>query len=218
MNIDEIRTMLASYYDGTATGKDVDALKRYFVQSSDIPDELKVDAAVFRAMAAPWAGSSVPDGLEQRIIGSTIGKRPYRRFFYWRMAASVAASVAIVIALFFSFRKQPSETQDSKPLLASSILKTETVVDTPGIIDVNTEDAAQSVKEMTVATQKVKTANYREITDSVQVVEITSRLFAKLDATLNKAERCVVKTEIAVAVIQNPFRANKIKDELTNKL
>lgn len=214
MNIDKIRLLLASYYDGTATGAEVNALKRYFVEAKDIPEDLKIDASIFKALASQ-EDTVVPDDLEEKIIAATTGAPRRSAFLNWRMAVSVAATLALLVTLGLAFRPERPAEDVPPVIMASTILKTETSRDVAMTVK-KPEPVEQEQPRIAVSAKKTKPAKsgYTEITDSAQVVEITSRLFAKLDASFNKAERLVKKTEIAVAIINNPFEAGKLKDEL----
>lgn len=216
MNIDKVRLLLASYYDGTATGAEVNALMRYFVEANDVPDDLRIDAAIFRAMASTPA-VVVPPDLEQKIMESTIGSRPRRRFLNWRVTTSVAASLALVISLGMAFmHNKPAEEPVESTLLVSSVISKEEVVVNTEPVEQQTVPVRQAQPvQAKVARSKPASGAYREITDSAQVVEITTRLLARLDASFNKVEYGVKKTEIAVAIIANPFDANKLSDQLS---
>ncbi len=216
MNIDMIRHLLSAYYDGTATGADLNALKRYFVEAHDIPEDLRIDATIFRAMAAA-DHADVPADLEQKIIDSTIGSQRRRRFLNWRVAVSAAASLALLISLGFAFLPEKSaHLPDDNALLASSILpEEEVVIQTAAIEQENIAEPKVRVARQQAPRARRNTGNYREITDSAQVVEITSRVLAKLDASFSKLENGVKKTEIAAAIIANPFDLNKLSDELS---
>ena len=215
MNIDMIRHLLSAYYDGTATGADLNALKRYFVEAHDIPEDLRIDATIFRAMAAA-DHADVPADLEQKIIDSTIGSQRRRRFLNWRVAVSAAASLALLISLGFAFLPEKSALPDDNALLASSILPEEEVVIQTAVIEQeNIAEPQVRVARQQAPRARRNTGSYREITDSAQVVEITSRVLAKLDASFSKLENGVKKTEIAAAIIANPFDLNKLSDELS---
>lgn len=217
MNIDKIRHLLASYYDGTATGAEVNALKRYFVEAEDIPDDLRLDATIFRAMASADA-PAVPADLEQKIIDSTIGSHRRSRFLNWRVIVSAAASLALLLSLGLAFLPEKSVDEPAEnTYLASSILpKEEAVIQTEVIETVITpEPQERVVQQPAPRAKRPASGSYREITDSAQVVEITSRVLAKLDASFNKLENGVKKTEIAAAIIANPFDLNKLSDELS---
>ena len=216
MNIDKVRLLLASYYDGAATGAEVNALMRYFVEANDVPEDLRVDAAIFRAMAST-PSVVVPSDLEQKIIESTIGSRSRRRFLNWRVAVSAAASLALLLSLGMAFmHNKPVDEPVENTLFASSFpTEEEVVVNTESIEPESVPVRQVHPVQAKVAQHRPASDAYREITDSAQVVEITTRLLAKLDASFNKVEYGVKKTEIAAAIIANPFNANKLSDQLS---
>ena len=99
MNIDEIRRLLNSFYNGDISPEDVEVLKKYFAGTDNIPDDLLLDAKIFRAMNVEKA--SVPADLEQRILASTIADSAFTRRKKWNLKAiiSVAASLAIIVSV-----------------------------------------------------------------------------------------------------------------------
>ncbi len=109
MNITQVRTLLNNFYDGTSTEEQEQALRDYFASTTDLPDDLRADADIFRAMSATH---TVPADLEQRIIRATTG----RRRFTLKLAASaigIAASFALIIAI--GWKSTPPAIQAEMP-------------------------------------------------------------------------------------------------------
>ena len=102
MNIDKIRELLEKYYEGSASNIETDILKQYFRDNNDIPEDLRVDAAIFRDMATMKEDVALPENLEQLIIDSTIGRKR-RNIILWKVIPSVAASLALLTVLTISF-------------------------------------------------------------------------------------------------------------------
>lgn len=74
MNIDEIKRMLDRYYEGESTPSETALLKEFFQTAEEIPADMSVDAAVFRALAeADKAEVEVPADLKERIVSVTTG-------------------------------------------------------------------------------------------------------------------------------------------------
>lgn len=226
MNIDEIRRLLNSFYNGDISPEDVEVLKKYFAGTDNIPDDLLLDAKIFRAMNVEKA--SVPTDLEQRILASTIADSAFTRRKKWNLKAiiSVAASLAIIVsvALTLLIPGNKPETQVQHFAVATSVQKPYEDVssDVPAQRALACETAQEPVirhkadiparslqTEQIAEPDSLMAGTYREVTDSVEAVEITSRLIALLDASFNKGEEGLNKVEKAAAILNNPFNANK---------
>ena len=229
MNTDEVRHLLDRYYDGTATVEETASLKRFFaeVSADTLPSDLRADAAMFRAMTRRKV-AAVPSGLEQRILAATVGEKPRRRRFSWKLTLSAAAAAAVLITLgvtlftgspdkapqqqqFAAVKEQPAVTPAAPDTVAELPVKT---AEAPATVAVE-EKRTVSVPRITSAPERVVTedftvaARYREVTDSAEVVEITSTLIATIDATIyagfGQAERGLRDTEEAIEIIRDPF-------------
>lgn len=241
MNIDNIRHLLAAYYDGTATGAEVNALKRYFMEAQDIPEDLRVDAAIFRAMSEQTP-AEVPTNLKQRIIDATTGAKPRRRFkLIPRAAVAAAASLALLIAAAMLLTGQNEPKDDTRLAVVTPGTVTTVTPDTPvttvtEISYIDNSDAPKSQPDrqtnpgqteakalaQTQAKAQVKPSvkeqtktrdPYREVTDSEQVVEITQDILDKLTESLSLANKGVRHTHVAMAIVRNPLDASKIRNE-----
>lgn len=111
MNLTQIKSFLDDFYNGTSTAEQEQALREYFANTTDLPDELRIDADIFRAMSTEHA---VPANLEQRIISATTG----RRRFQLKLAASaigIAASFALIIAIGWKSTLPDSTAETPQP-------------------------------------------------------------------------------------------------------
>lgn len=242
MNIDNIRHLLAAYYDGTATGAEVNALKRYFMEAQDIPEDLRVDAAIFRAMSEQTP-AVVPTDLKQRIIDATTGAKPRRRFkLIPRAAVAAAASLAILLAAAAMLLTGQNEPKDdtrlavATPGTITSVTPDTSVTTVTEISSIDNSDAPKSQPDRqtnpgqteakalakTLAKAEVKPSvkehtktrdPYREVTDAEQVVEITQDIMDKLTESLSLANKGLRHTHVAMAIVRNPLDASKIRDE-----
>lgn len=229
MKTDEVRHLLERYYDGTATVEETASLKRYFAETAadTLPADLRADASMFRAMARKEA-PAVPAGLEQRILAATVGEKARQRRFSWKLTLSAAAAAAVLITLgvslftgspdkapqqqqFAALKEQPAEPAAPDTVAAL----TAEVASEPAKTVVAVEEKRAVSEPRIVAPERVVTeeftvaARYREVTDSAEVVEITSVLLATIDATLEagfgQAERGLRDTEAAIDIIRDPF-------------
>lgn len=134
MTIDKIRNLLARFYEGLTTPAETEALKDFFRNTHDIPDDLKADAAVFRTIdAREETEIAVPEDLKAKIIASTVGS--CRRTFSWRAAVGIAASLAVIIALSIALIR-PSQTSENQYLAARTTSYTHEVVDSAEVVAV----------------------------------------------------------------------------------
>lgn len=120
---DRIRQLLARYYDGVSTPEETKELKDFFCQAKNVPEDLGADAAIFKAMAQIEAKEcKVPENLKERIIASTTGRR--RPSFSWRSAISVAASLAVLIALGVALTMGNRDAESADLFLATNTYET----------------------------------------------------------------------------------------------
>lgn len=241
MNMDKIRELLEKYYEGTASGSEADILVQYFRDNEDVPEDLRIDAAIFRDMAAMKENVAVPDNLEQLIIDSTIGRKR-RNIILWKVIPSVAASLALITVLTISFISghdrilssdvntmiaqsepvfvhkeeipaEPTPAEDCTPTAPA----TEQVINSTAVPEPAIARASAPQKRST--TRKTSENNYIEVYDSIQAAKISSRILAKLESTISRvADKGIRKTEIAVAAIKDPVNAPQILDEINNSL
>ncbi len=238
MNIDKIRELLEKYYEGSASNIETDILKQYFRDNNDIPEDLRVDAAIFRDMATMKEDVALPENLEQLIIDSTIGRKR-RNIILWKVIPSVAASLALLTVLTISFisgherilssdedvmvaqsepvqapvetTAQPADTDNlTQPASTPEPVVSKTATPEPAIAQ------APAPKKRSTA-RKASENNYIEVYDSIQAAKISSRILAKLESTISRvADKGIRKTEIAVAAIKDPVNAPQILDEISN--
>ena len=95
MKPDDIRKILERYYDGSATVGEIESVKRYFDETSDVPADLRADAAMFRAMSRHQQQVAPPADLEKKILAATVDASPAKRRFGWKIAFAAAAAAAV---------------------------------------------------------------------------------------------------------------------------
>lgn len=79
-DIGQIRTMLDRYYLGETTLEEEMALGEYFAQATNVPEEMKADAALLAGMyeldreemtsSCAQAEAMMPDGMEERLMAT----------------------------------------------------------------------------------------------------------------------------------------------------
>lgn len=91
MTYSQLKKLLDIFYEGESTPEQEKELREYFASESNIPEEFRADAELFRAMDAPC---QIPAGLEARIIDATIGRR---RIHHWPWLSAAAAAVIMLV-------------------------------------------------------------------------------------------------------------------------
>lgn len=236
MKIEKVKQLLSRYYDGTASPEETDGLMQYFMTAENLPEDLQTDAMIFRAMAN-HKPAAMPADMEQRILNATVGKKRRLRPLYWAASISAAAAVALIVTIGAGFLSDDKEqlavqtpanmeqpvvntvAENSRPA-EESVTVPEEKPESIGTPDVDTKSA----KEVKIISERKRPAlyadevdaqegSYREVTDSAEVQEITTRLFASLDASMEKAERGIRETESAIEMIRNPFASMSFSDD-----
>jgi hypothetical protein len=118
MDINQIRLLLAKYFEGTTTLEEEQTLQTYFTTTGDIPDELVSYKQQFVLLNDLAAGKAIPETLKQKIAEKidslVLDAKPASQkplFSLWRIAASIAILIAISGVIFY--QSQKSETKDT---------------------------------------------------------------------------------------------------------
>lgn len=122
-DINQIRRLIARYYDGASSSDEELELEEYFclTPDSELPDNLRADAAMFRALA--MAGSSddveLPAGFDERL-DAVIADAPTRSKPVIIKYLSIAAAAALVIAIGISLLNlsRPAEQPNDEQMIA----------------------------------------------------------------------------------------------------
>lgn len=178
-DINQIRRLIARYYDGTSSPDEELELEEYFclTPDSELPDDLRADAAMFRALA--MAGSSddieLPTGLDKRLDAVT-ADAPVRRKTVIIRYLSIAAAAAVVIAIGISLLtlSRPAEQPNNEQMIAANgstanVVVVDTVPDTP----------ADSTSVFVEAVSG-ETDSYRVVDDPEEAARITSEALSLL--------------------------------------
>lgn len=105
---DEVKSLLGRFYDGVTTEAE-EARLRELLAGDDLPDCMAADKALLDALSQD-AECEVPEGLESRLSAAIDGWEKVEkkrrsvtrvRIISMRRIASVAASVAVVLAIGF---------------------------------------------------------------------------------------------------------------------
>lgn len=178
-DINEIRRLIARYYDGTSSPDEELKIEEYFclTPDSELPDDLRADAAMFRALA--MAGSSddieLPTGLDKRLDAVT-ADAPVRRKPVIIRYLSIAAAAAVVLAIGIGLLNlsRPAEQPADEQMIAvngstANVVITDTV---PGAPADSTSVFVEAVGG--------ETDSYRVVYDPEEAARITSEALSLL--------------------------------------
>lgn len=177
--INEIRRLIARYYDGSCSPDEELELEEFFclTPDSELPDDLRADAAMFRALA--MAGSSddieLPAGLDERLDAVT-ADAPVRRKPVIIRYLSIAAAAAVVIAIgigLLNLSRPAEQTTDEQMIAVNGSTANVVVVDTVP----NTPADSTSVFVEAVSGE---TDSYRVVDDPEEAARITSEALSLL--------------------------------------
>ena len=115
MNVNEIKTLIDKYYEGTTTENEEQQLKAFFA-SGEVPAEMLDEKAFFNAFLMPEP--TIPVHLEKRIehqidgwnmVEKTVSRRA--RTISMRWISGIAASIVLVVsvAVFINSRADQHE-------------------------------------------------------------------------------------------------------------
>lgn len=241
MNTDDIRNILERFYDGAASPGEIEQVRNYFAGAEEIPADLRANAAMFRAMNCAISRPEelpVPADLKKRILAATVGAAPVRRRFGWKISLAAAAAAAVVITVATLIFNMPrTDASGDRTFIAgsssstasdnSASVKTDTAAFLPPIADENLsaeKHVAQSVPQVkrgkrthnaslgTIIREESLAANYREVTDSAEAVQITNSILATLAENLAKAENGINESEAAMRSVRE--RLDRIYERL----
>ena len=239
MKPDDIRKILERYYDGSATVGEIESVKRYFDETSDVPADLRADAAMFRAMSRHQQQVAPPADLEKKILAATVDASPAKRRFGWKIAFAAAAAAAVIITVATMIFNIPRNGANDQPTLvarsssgvnsevAVSENVTKTVTSLPVIADNNLpagkhvanpaprKKAGKRIhkaRSAGILQEETLASNYREVTDSAEAVQITNSILATLAENLAKAENGINESEAAMRSVRE--RLDRIYERL----
>lgn len=172
-DINEIRRLIARYYDGSCSPDEELKIEEYFclTPDSELPDDLRADAAMFRALAI--AGSiddiELPTGLDERLDAVT-ADAPVRRKPVIIRYLSIAAAAAVVIAIgigLLNLSRPAKQPNDEQMIAVNSMNDNDVVVDT--VPDTPADSASVFVEAVSVEAD-----SYRVVDDPEEAARLTS--------------------------------------------
>ena len=178
-DINQIRRLIARYYDGSCSPDEELELEEYFclTPDSELPDDLRADAAMFRALAMA-AGSDdieLPAGLVERLDAIT-ADAPVRRKPVIIRYLSIAAAAAVVIAIgigLLNLSRPAEQTTDEQMIAVNGSTANVVVVDT-------VPDTPADSTSVFVEAVSGETDSYRVVDDPEEAARITSEALSLL--------------------------------------
>ena len=100
MNYNSIKELLEKFYDGKTTLQEEDALKRFFAEEV-VPERLKADQELFRAMVASEEEETLGNDFDQAVLSKLEGSSfRWGRHEWIYTLSGLAAAAVIVISLW----------------------------------------------------------------------------------------------------------------------
>lgn len=216
----QIEYLLRLYYAGDTNESQEKELADYFVAAEDIPEENVVDAMIFRQIAAHNSDDEMPEGLEERLIKSTCGKkvRIMPRWITYSAAAVIAALIAGSAMWHFNSKSDDMPTinvEDIAKAEKTEIVTDETMAESMAerLPSQKADDSVNSEPEkviqivLPVAHKQeddlMADGLYIEITDPDSVAEITRNVLDRLGAALALAGEAAEKTKSGLEPIES---------------
>lgn len=217
MDINELRILLDRFYDGTSTPEDIEALRRFFSETKDIPVDLRPDAAIFTSNVPaeiPSAEEILGTGFlteiekaanEEVSASGTEKVRITDPLPRWTVWASIAAAACIAAVLFFrypsgdSFRLEPQDNisgEGTEKVLTARVAAGLTEIDTiayAATINTPTEetDVVPASKATNVSRQNNRTeraATQADVSDGYIEINDSAQAAYYINLVCNKID------------------------------
>lgn len=106
MNSKKLRMLLNKYYKGDTTLNEEEALRKYFVDNPDIPEEFSTEKDQFlmieKAKNQDMPFDDFEEKLERIIDNQKVRYPVFRRTKFWIQVTGIAASILIVFSIYNS--------------------------------------------------------------------------------------------------------------------
>lgn len=219
-NIDEIKRLLNTYYDGNTSIEQEKLLCDFFATTTDIPAELETERQLFMALqSATKIDIDIPADLEQSLIAhidnlerqETQNRRKWIKPF---SIISVAASIIILIAIGLKFVNLNDKVVTHETILVSEIKNNiiDNKIDNTIKIEQQEPDLAEEATKKTQETktkkrikrQRInKTNQLKSVSDEQIAYENTERALMMISEKLNIAQKGINKTQSTINEVNN---------------
>ncbi len=204
MTINDVHTILDRFYDGTSTPADIEALRRFFAETTDIPAELAPDAAIFRGFNdvgdIPSAELVLGRDLLEKVDVASRRQRPLPKVLVWATVAAAAcvAAVLLINPPTDNTLVRPASNQP-RMLTANAVIDTEISDTTAMNIDAPEQAATPSTankatsrppESRPMAPREVRHAEiavddgFVEINDSATAVRYIAKAYRNIDRSV----------------------------------
>jgi len=112
-SINEIRSLLKRFYDGSSTKEEEELLSRFF-SSGDVPEDLAPERELFSLFSSCEGNVEAPSGLDLRLsrLIDTAARKDHRtRQISLFSLSGLAAGLMIILAVYLVYLKDESGAQ-----------------------------------------------------------------------------------------------------------
>lgn len=219
-NIDEIKSLLETYYNGATTIEQEKLLCDFFTSTTEIPVELECDKQLFNSLHSIDINKfKAPNNLEAKLIShiDNLEKAEQNNRKKWLKPFIIISAAACFILLFslgVKFININSELIDNEIIFVSKNNSNDTVGNnTYFISEVEQQEAVLSketskrkevTKKKRVKRQQATKANQVKLANDEKIAyENTERALLLLSEKLNIAQGGVKQTECTIHKINN---------------
>lgn len=219
-NIDKIKRLLNTYYDGNTSIEQEKLLCDFFATTTDIPAELETEQQLFMALqSATKIDIDIPADLEQSLIAHIDNlerqeTQNHRKWIKPFSIISVAASIIILIAIGLKFVNLNDKVVTHETILVSEIKNNiiDNKIDNTIKIEQQEPDLAEEATKKTQETktkkrikrQRInKTNQLKSVSDEQIAYENTERALMMLSEKLNIAQKGINKTQSTINEVNN---------------
>ncbi len=206
-DINEIKRLLALFYEGQTTPEDEARLTSFFLNAEAVEPSLEPDRQLFVALHAA-STAEPPADLQRRIVAATCGKR---RIYFRYLAAAVLAAAIVVGALVFStHRATSSSLSESESAVAVVSVDTLRRGDASRLVaqSLNSDTSQVEVEIMTAISAYNEEITPTYNSDSARVAAVLSKVDRRLAKCFANAREGFTSTQMAFNRIDNNI--NKI--------
>ena len=221
-DIDKIRSLVDSYYDGIISPEDFRVLVDYFksVDRDSVPVDMRDDAELIMLTASVEDAIFPPEGLENKIRAVTVDKieRHKRRLLIPYISKPVAAA-AVVAVLFITVLLKPVKPADAvidcQPTISVrfAIPVDDEPTKEPIVLSEDVKLAATPVKEKSIGVvgqvlgdEKDEADNYIEITNIDQASILAQDALALVRRKLAVAGYSIESASVGLRHIDETMR------------
>lgn len=221
--IDKIRSLVDSYYDGIISPEGIKALVHYFksVDRETLPIDMQDDAELIGLTASVEDAimASLPDGLEEKVRAVSVDKIENHKFWMYFSFLAKPIAAAVVALVFITVLLKPAMHTDGVTdqiptiFVSFAVEPEEEQIIQPDILTEDVKIAATPVKEKSVAAvtqiaeeKDDETDNYIEITNIDQASMLAQDALALVRRKLAVAGYSIGSASVGLRHIDETMR------------